>query len=321
VDIAPQPPRRAWARTALHLLRRVHMYAGLFLLPWAVLYGVTAFLFNHPTAFSDQPYAEFRRDALAGTPMESPPPPAEVAEQVVIALRTRSPGSTYTLVEPEQARYSRDFAFAVARTEGRETNVLVDVTGAGGSIRARDVPPPRPEESAPFTIGRGIGPRPVGPPPEGLKVPDLLHERVKATVPAILERTGFPGGTVTVTSVPDLSFLMDADGRRWRVTFNAQTGSVSGRPAADQEPPAAPSTRTLLLRMHTAHGYPYRTDGRWAWAVLVDVMAAALVFWAATGLVMWWQVRAARRAGAVVLVLSAAATVALVLAMRPATAG
>jgi uncharacterized iron-regulated membrane protein len=297
------------------------MYAGLFLLPWSVLYGVTAFLFNHPTAFSDQPYAEFGRDALAGTPMESPPPPAEVAEQVVAALRARSPGHGYELVEPQQARYTREFAFAVARAEGRETNVLVDATGAGGSVRSRDVPPPKPEEPAPFAVGRNAGPRPAGPPADRLTVADPLHERVKAAVPAVLERTGFPAGAATVTSVPDLSFLMDADGRRWRVTFNAQTGAVSGRPAADEAPPPAPSTRNFLLRLHTAHGYPYRPDGRWALAVLVDAMAAVLVFWAASGLVMWWQVRAARRAGAVVLVLSAAATVALVFAVRTATAG
>src|SRR4051812_30506546 len=263
MDVA-QSPRRSSARTALHLVRRAHMYAGLFLLPWSVLYGVTAFLFNHPTAFSDQPYAEFGRDALAGTPMEAPTPPAEVAEQVVAALRARSPGHSYELVEPQEARYTREFAFAVVRAEGRETNVLVDVTGAGGSVRSRDAPPPRPEDPAPFAVGRNAGPCPAGPPADRLTVADPLHERVKAAIPAILERTGFPAGAATVTSVPDLSFLMDADGRRWRATFNAQTGAVSGRPAADEAPPPTPSTRNFLLRLHTAHGYPYRSDGRWA---------------------------------------------------------
>jgi len=302
------------AKTALHAVRRAHLYVGLFLCPWAVLYGITAFLFNHPTAFSDQPAAHFGRDALAGTLIESPPVPAAVAEQVVAALRSRTPTSTYTLVEPAEARYTREFAFAVVRAEGRETNVLIDVSGAGGSVRSRDVSPPKAEEPAPFAIG-GAQPIGPGPPANRLDLPDPLHERVRAAVPVVLERTGFAGGDVTVTSVPDLSFLMDADGRRWRVTYNALTGSVSGRPADAEAPPTPPSTRAFLLRLHAAHGYPYRADERSAWAVLVDVMAAALVFWSATGLVMWWQVRAARRAGAVVLLLSAAAVVALVMAM------
>jgi hypothetical protein len=322
MDQPDSAPRRSWVKALLHLVRRAHMYAGLFLLPWSVLYGVTAFLFNHPTAFSDQPAASFGRAALAGTPMESPPPPAAVAEQVVAALRARTPTAACTLVDPDLARYTREFAFAVVRADGWETNVLVDAAGAGGSVRSRDVPPPKVEEPAPFAVGGPAArPKTSGGPADAVKIADPLHERVKAAVPVVLERTGFPGGDVTVTSVPDLSFLMDADGRRWRVTFNAQTGAVSGRPADAEAPPPTPSTRNFLLRLHTAHGYPYRADGRWAWAVLVDVMAAVLVLWGASGLVMWWQVRAARRPGAVALVLGAATAAALVVAVRTGTAG
>ena len=319
MDQPDSAARRSWVKALLHLVRRAHMYAGLFLLPWSVLYGVTAFLFNHPTAFSDQPAASFGRTALAGTPMESPPSPAAVAEQVVAALRTRTPTATYTLVDPDQAKYTREFAFAVVRAEGRETNVLIDVTGAGGSVRSRDVPAPTVEGPAPFAVGGPtIRSKTSSGPADALRIADPLHERVEFAVPTILDRTGFPGGAVTVTSVPDLSFLMDADGRRWRVTFNAQTGIVSGRPTDAESPLTTPSTRNFLLRLHAAHGYPYRADGRWAWAVLVDVMAAVLVLWSASGLVMWWQVKAARRSGAVVLCLSAATAAVLVVAVRTA---
>jgi hypothetical protein len=36
--------------------------------------------------------------------------------------------------------------------------------------------------------------------------------------------------------------------------------------------------------------------------VVVDVVAAVMVFWAVSGLVMWWQLRAARWLGGVALV-------------------
>jgi hypothetical protein len=29
-------------------IRRIHLFSGLFMLPWVLLYGVTALLFNHP---------------------------------------------------------------------------------------------------------------------------------------------------------------------------------------------------------------------------------------------------------------------------------
>jgi hypothetical protein len=317
MDQTVAPAGRSWTKACLHLLRRAHLYAGLFLVPWAVLYGITAFLFNHPTEFSDQPYVEFGRDTLVGTSMEAPPTPGMVADQVVAALRDRSPGSTYTLVESASPKYTREFAFAVVRSEGRETNVLIDVTGAGGSVRSREVPPAKPEVRAPFAVPGSVPQPPprAGGAPDRLVISNPLGDKVKSAVPTILERTGFPAGEVTVTSVPDVTFLMDADGRRWRVIYNPLTGSVRGRPAEDDDAPATPSTRSFLLRLHSAHGYPYRAGPGQAWAVLVDVMAAALLFWAMTGLVMWWQVRAARRAGAIVLIASAGVAAVLVSAM------
>jgi hypothetical protein len=306
-------------KSALHLLRRTHLYCGLLMLPWAVMYGVTAFLFNHPTAFSDQPYVEFSRETLADTPMATPPTPAEVAEQVVIALRANAqPGASYTLVEPEQACYTREFAFAVVRLDGQEINVLIDATGAGGSVRSREVPVEKPVEEAPF--GRSGYSKPGRPlrRDQVPLLPNALHERVKEAIPAILERTGFPSGEVTVTSVPDLSFLMDAEGKRWRVTFNALTGAVAGRLLDDEPPPPKTSTRNFLLRLHTAHGYPYQHGSRWIWAVVVDVMAIVLVFWGLSGLAMWWQLRALRRSGAIVLALSTGAAVAIAIGMHAA---
>jgi hypothetical protein len=151
-------------------------------------------------------------------------------------------------------------------------------------------------------------------PAEPLTVPDPLHERVRAAVPAVLERTGFPGGEVTVTSVPDLTFRMAAGDAVWQVTYNARDGSVSGKPSGADEP-EPPTVRRFLTRLHTASGYPYQGGPRWGWAFVVDATAAAMLFWAASGLVMWWQVKAARRWGAVVLLASAAVAAYLTVGM------
>jgi hypothetical protein len=310
---------RTWPKAALQLLRRGHLYAGLLMLPWVILYGVTAFLFNHPTAFSDQPATSFGADAIAGTPMAYAPAPAAVAEQVVAALQARAPaGPTYTLVEPEQARYTREFAFATVKRDGTEVSVLVEVNGSGGSVRSREVPPPKVEPRAPFAVGRGPeggrGVAPKGPPrapkgEDGLRLPEPLHERVAATIPTVLEKTGLgPDGEVTVTSVPDLAFRMTDGETTWRVTYNAQTGTVAGKPA-DEEERTEISARRFLLRLHTAHGYPGEPGARTAWAVVVDAMAAIMVFWGLSGVFMWWQIKATRRLGAAVLLVSLVAAV------------
>jgi hypothetical protein len=124
----------------------------------------------------------------------------------------------------------------------------------------------------------------------------------------VLERTGFPRGEITVTSVPDVSFLMDADGTRWQVTYNPQTGTVAGKKAAEVAPEPL-SARRFLTRLHAAHGYPFAPDARWAWAAVVDAMALVLVFWGLSGILMWWQVRSTRWLGLLILLISTAAAV------------
>lgn len=329
---APEPTpdpvrRRPLRRRAMHAVRRLHLYFGLFLLPWAVLYGVTGFLFNHPTAFADAPSVTFDAGELAGTPMSAPTKPAEVAEQVVRALNERATGDhKYELVEPEKAKYTRDFAFATVKAEGQDVSLLFDVNRSGGTVRSKAAaPPPKEIEKAPFAVAGGKataapkgGTRGAAKAEPvhvhggtGLQLPDPLHERVKAAVPTVLERTGFPGGDVTVTSVPDLSFRMSDGAKVWVVTYNAQTGAVGGAPPEAAAPPDELSTRRFLTRLHLAHGFPGDTNAKWFWAVIVDAMAFVMVFWGVSGVFMWWQIKAVRLSGFLVLLLSACAATAL----------
>jgi hypothetical protein len=316
--------RRPLLKRVLHVVRRGHLYLGLLLFPWAILYGVTAFLFNHPTAFSDQPTATFGKDVLAGTPMESPLTLTEQAEWVVKLLNEKhQPVTPYTLGVGE-VKYAREFAFATVKADGQMVSVLIDVKNGGGTVRsAPDKPKAEPPPKAPFATtqapapGRNRDPKPLH---DGIKLDDPLPDRVKATIPTILERTGFPAGDVTVTSVPEVVFPVEADGKTWTATYNAMTGAVSGTPA-DAKPEIELGWRRFLLRLHTAHGYPGEQNARWFWAVIVDVMAGVMCFWGVSGLLMWWQIKATRKAGAVVLALSAVAATSLGFAMHAAMVG
>lgn len=310
---APHSYRRPWRKRAMHVVRRAHMYCGLFLLPWAVLYGVTGFLFNHPSAFPDGPTKTFGAAELAGTKLDPPPAPAEVAERAVAALRGYGKEDrTFTVVDREKARFTRDFAFATVRTADQEISVLLDMTAPGGTIRSKPLapaPPKNPGAPEPFALG----PKRAG---ARFEIADPVRERVKAAVPVVLERTGFPAGAVTVTSVPDVTFLMSDGATTWRATYNATEGTISASPADAARPPEELSTRRFLTRMHLAHGFPAGPSTKWFWAVIVDAMALVMVFWGVSGLFMWWQVKATRKLGLVVLLLSAAAATALAVGMH-----
>ena len=54
----------------------------------------------------------------------------------------------------------------------------------------------------------------------------------------------------------------------------------------------------FLERMHRRRGFQHDYTIEDTWAFSVDLVIVAMVFWAASGLWMWWEMRATRRTGA-----------------------
>jgi hypothetical protein len=57
-------------------------------------------------------------------------------------------------------------------------------------------------------------------------------------------------------------------------------------------------TPALLERLHRRRGFQHKYIPQDAWAFSVDLFIAALFFWAASGLWMWWELSETRRWGA-----------------------
>ena len=121
----------------------MHLYAGLFMTPWVFLYGGTALLFNHPTAFSDQEIRPIAAADLAATPIADFPTPASLAARVVEALNEPSESeeddaakpNTFRLVRPEEAAYPREYQTTVSEG-GRDHTLRLDLTTRSGSVRS-----------------------------------------------------------------------------------------------------------------------------------------------------------------------------------------
>ena len=63
-------------------IRRIHLYSGLFMLPWVLLYGFTALLFNHPNTMTDG-NTEVTSFELKEEEKSSLPSAREIAEEIV----------------------------------------------------------------------------------------------------------------------------------------------------------------------------------------------------------------------------------------------
>ena len=66
-------------------------------------------------------------------------------------------------------------------------------------------------------------------------------------------------------------------------------------------------SRAYLERMHRRRGYQYDAPLEDTWAVSVDLFIVAVIFWVASGVWMWWEMKTTRRWGA----LAAAAGIAI----------
>jgi hypothetical protein len=286
----------------LKLVRRAHLFAGLFLTPWVFLYGISAFLFNHPEAFPDREACDFGPSEVAGTALEGFPTARTLAHRVVAALNApagpgQSTSPAFRLLAPDTAVYSRDL-FATATGKGREHSVRFDPDGGAGTVRSTSLPPMQAAWPGPATVPLDDAPR----------------DRIAVGVPALLTRLGLEADVVAVRNPPDCLFRAEAGGRPWRIAYNIQTGTITARPIDPADSPL--STRRFLTGLHLARGYPTPVDCRWAWAVVVDVMAVALVFWGISGLLMWWQMKGLRRIGMFVLLASLVAAAATAAGMH-----
>jgi hypothetical protein len=284
--------RRSGSPKLMYWIRRIHLYLGLFMFPWVMLYGFTALLFNHAGLFPDRPGRTLTRDDFLGTALEQMTDPAADAEQAVAALNAKfgSPGQStplFRLVTPEKAVYSRDVIVARARGTGQEHSVLYDLPSGTAFVSTSEQAE---AEQPPFAM-------------RGLKVPGALGERLKAGLPQALIRQGLAADDASISIGAELLFLVEADGRIWRASYNPQTGAVSGRPV-DIDQTSDLSARRFLTQLHLTHGYPSQAGIKWLWAVVVDCMFASMIFWGISGLFMWWQIKSVRAVGAVVLSIS-----------------
>lgn len=287
-DTAPGSPsvrtgRGRWRPgRVLRVVRRIHMYLGLFLVPWLFIFGISGVLFNHPNL----------GEKVQGRPV--PPPVLEsktgftawdargLAQQIVDTLNTQNAGR-YRLDDAVLPEFHGPALLSAEYDQGRHTT-LVDVGRGRAFIITREARPGSVE--VPFKQHLEI---------EGRTVRD-----VEKQVSGLLTSLGLEARAPLEANpriAPELRFAMrDASGEAYHVTYDAGSAELSGRPANSWSPVGMTQLLTLL---HTTHHYTPKVGFRWAWAFFQDILGLAMAFWAISGMAMWWQLKATRIAGIV----------------------
>lgn len=266
VALTKAAPRPAIATAALWM-RRTHLYSGLLMLPFVLIYGVSAFLFNH--AGGEPPLALPESEAMRGQwSFDADALAASIVDHFAWPART---------VAAAHGEGDWAFEFREADATWRLTLPLGDRPATLRRVRASS-----PEERVPMSLFAAQG---------------AAAERAAA---ALLAASGRSATELRRLGAPTVRF----DGPNGERTVSLQRGQVSRSASAfDLE--------RLLMRLHTTHGYATSHWARTVWAVIVDLMAAAMLLWTVSGVWMWWLKRSHRRSGGFVLLGGVAAAVLL----------
>lgn len=297
-------PQRTPPLRLTRLLRRGHMYAGLMFLPWVLLYGVTALFFNHPTVLTRRQTID---DDVSAAMLTSWPRSEQLAAQAAQALAA-APDGPGELTSISNARYNGN-ARAVVHSGSDRYELQLRPEDRSGTWS----PLAPPKNKAEAKQGR--------PESVSLPLPSALppREKLRDEVHAGAKGMPFPADKVELNQVPVLKFdAFDRNGARWDATWNLETGGLKAQRMDEK----SLSARDYLTRLHRTVGYP--ANDRWdrmGWAIAVDAVFALMLFWAVSGIVMWWQQRRQRFVGGVILAAGATGATVLGVALWRAFVG
>jgi hypothetical protein len=272
----------------MKLIRRIHLYLGLFLVPWVLLYGITGILLNHPSLLSGIDERNANPGELKNILAPDFPTPLEAARQIIDTLNKNPDigNGSFTLVNENKARYINGLDINFTDNKIRY-DLAVNPGSDQGTIRLI------PEKSQPESPLGNL---------KQLAIFDSTREKIKDGALKIIGRPELTKEQLGWFWGPQIEFEMQARGKIWKVQYNYGRRDIQAKPQAGLL--ATNGVREFLIRMHRTHAYPQTFDSRFFWALMVDLTGFFFITWAITGILMWWQMRAVRFYGSVIVATS-----------------
>ena len=282
---SPSPKSTAKNRRRFtKLVRRAHMYTGLLLLPWVILFGLSGMFFNHGRQFGPmQTVAQWTPDQVAAAHGFSPADARSLAEELVADLNHSADGERFVLPDDHAPTLEGTYSYQANSERGR---LQVSISSNRGEAHILQLPGGKPHDSPPFARPSAEVASFDAGSAEQLAAALLAEADVQISGPLEASSRGFAELRLQVET--------PRDGRRWNVVYKLLDGSLSGR-AVDEV--ADNDFYSVVTRLHKTHHYPDRRGARWVWTAFADATGITMVFWGLSGLIMWWQMKPTRVVG------------------------
>jgi hypothetical protein len=267
------------------VIRRAHLFVGLFLAPWVLIFGLSALVIHNHGALSGWPRRiDVPAPAIASAVTQLPAPEA-IARQVVTALNAAHGSFTLAADAPRfdgplnlNLNWGADAGKAV---------VFPDPLGG----RINRYKPAAPVRRFPTLI------------PPALDRPTLT--RLRDDLAGAFQKADPTITKLGPLGVPQVRFAVTEGGREFTAVCDLATGSLT----------LTPTERAIgdfLQKLHMTHKYISGPWYRFAWLIFANLVGLALCFWVVTGVVMWWRSGTSRGAGLAALAVTSAAVAVVV---------
>lgn len=281
----------------LRVVRRVHMYAGLVLMPWLLFFGLSGMLFNHPNLGEQVQGQRVTAADMQALSQLSPWRPDAVAADVIDALNHADAGGAPYRLDPAFENNFVGYAVLNAAAPDGGYMLILDVASARGVLVHKLARASEPGSTFPKLT---------------LALPEYSSARLEHHAQGLLSARKLPHDAELRAHpkiAPELRLrALDQQGQAWNLSYDLRSGELSGR-RADRFPNLG--ITQILASMHKTHHFTLEFGPLWFWALFEDLLGLAMVVWALTGIVMWWQLKRTRVVGLIslALALGVAATV------------
>jgi hypothetical protein len=266
--------------------RRAHLYLGLFLLPWVLLYGITGPMFSHKGLFSEADLQSMKIGDLK-LPIADFPELDRLAETIVGQVQASVPGKKIVIDTTHKPSLTGGILYEM---DGDNSRIVVEIDPINelATIERHPLNTEKPNKLLP-----GI---------HDVVLPDAPLDLATQSVKPILEMAKIADArNIRDFGWTKINFLASVDGTPARFTYVLNDNHLD---VTEYKGEDGMTGRELLMRLHTTHGYPISWNARRIWILFSDLMGIAMVSWAITGLLMWWQIKRTRLFGAVVIACS-----------------
>lgn len=219
----------------LRLTRRVHLYSGLAMFPWVILYGFTALLFNRPTTLPDAEIVHLDPPRVEG----SVGLPEVMARQIVASLneaeRARmEPGDqaerprTFQFINSKSAHFTSKASWSMEQDE-RQITLVTNLNDRSGYVRIKEEAEKAEEGSVKDDLLSGL---------EALEFEsESVNSAMLASIRAAIPDLDLSEEQLANARIPTLEFDLEIDGEIHTVRFSTSRSNSRGRPPANRIAP------------------------------------------------------------------------------------